>query len=131
KGGYFYTAHDHEKLFARAKDSYDGAQPSGNGTQVRNLLRLWQKTKDTAYRERAEKSIKLFAAVLKSNPTSVPVLARAVDELLDATGGPLATSPPGGLTEPPKNPRAPSDVVTATLKAEPPAAARQRALTRT
>ena len=29
--GFFFTAHAHEKLFARAKDSYDGAQPSGNG----------------------------------------------------------------------------------------------------
>jgi uncharacterized protein YyaL (SSP411 family) len=120
KGGYFYTAHDHEKLFARAKDGYDGAQPSGNGTQVRNLLRLWQKTKDAAYRERAEKSIKLFAAVLKSNPTSVPVLARAVDELLDATGDATAAKPPVGPTDSPKNPRASSDVVTATLKANPP-----------
>jgi uncharacterized protein YyaL (SSP411 family) len=31
RGAYFMTAHDAEKLFARGKDYYDGAQPSGNG----------------------------------------------------------------------------------------------------
>jgi hypothetical protein len=84
------------------------------------LLRLAAKTKDAAYREQAEKSIRLFVGVLKSSPSSVPVLARAVDELLDA-GPPLAASR-GTPGEAPKNPRASSDVVTATLKTEPPAA---------
>jgi uncharacterized protein YyaL (SSP411 family) len=120
KGGYFYTAHDHEKLFARAKDSYDGAQPSGNGTQVRNLLRLAAKTKDAKFRDQAERSIRLFVGVLKSSPSSVPVLARAVGELLDAGGGAVAS--PAVPAEAPKNPRNSSDVVTATLKTEPPAA---------
>ena len=52
KGGFFFTPSDHEKLFARAKDSYDGAQPSGNSQMARNLLRLGLKTKDEKYRDR-------------------------------------------------------------------------------
>ena len=38
RGGFYFTAHDHEKLFARAKDGYDGAQPSGNSVALRNLV---------------------------------------------------------------------------------------------
>ena len=34
-------SNDHEKLFARGKDQYDGAQPSGNSVAARNLVRLW------------------------------------------------------------------------------------------
>ena len=50
RGGFFFTVHDHEKLFARSKDQYDGAQPSGNSVAARNLVRLWNKTGDDAYR---------------------------------------------------------------------------------
>src|SRR5262249_12475109 len=53
KGGYYFTAHDHEKLFARSKDQYDGAQPSGNSVAARNLARLWAKTGEERYRAEA------------------------------------------------------------------------------
>ena len=49
-GGFFYTANDAEKLFARAKDQYDGAHPSGNSVAARGLVRLWQKTGEDRYR---------------------------------------------------------------------------------
>ena len=35
QGGFFFTAHDHEKLFARGKPLIDGAQPSGNSVAAR------------------------------------------------------------------------------------------------
>src|SRR5262249_41309320 len=53
-GAFFYTSHDHEKLFARAKDQYDGAQPAGNSLAARDLVRLYQKTKDEKYLKAAE-----------------------------------------------------------------------------
>src|SRR5262249_32903355 len=71
QGGFFYTSHDHEKFFARAKDQHDGAQPSGNSQAARNLARLWTKTGDARYRELAEKTIKAFAVQLKTAPSSV------------------------------------------------------------
>jgi uncharacterized protein len=110
RGGFFFTASDSEKLFARAKDSYDGVQPSGNSQMARNLLRLWQKTKDDTYRELCVKTIKQFALTLRMQPASVPALARCLDELLDATGGDPAS--PGGKVDPPKNPKESADVVT-------------------
>jgi uncharacterized protein YyaL (SSP411 family) len=80
-GGFFTTAHDAEKLFARGKDSYDGAQPSGNGVATRDLVRLWVKTGDEEYKKRAEASLKLAAAAAKVNTTAGPVSAEAADLL--------------------------------------------------
>jgi uncharacterized protein YyaL (SSP411 family) len=48
-GGFFYTASDHEKLFARSKDQYDGVQPCGNSAAARGLVRLWATTGDDKY----------------------------------------------------------------------------------
>jgi uncharacterized protein YyaL (SSP411 family) len=84
RGGFFYTSNDHEKLFARAKDQSDGAQPSGNSVAVRNLVRMWLKTGDQQDRELAEKSLKTFAPTLKANPSSMTAIAEALALFLDA-----------------------------------------------
>jgi uncharacterized protein YyaL (SSP411 family) len=83
-GGFYYTSRDHEKLFARAKDQYDGAQPSGNSVAASNLVRLWVKTGEARYATLAEKSFKSFSAALKSNPSSMTALADALAEYLQA-----------------------------------------------
>ncbi|GIW79530.1 MAG: hypothetical protein KatS3mg105_1337 [Gemmatales bacterium] len=83
-GGFFYTSNDHESLFARAKDQYDGAQPSGNSMAARNLVRLWLKTKDKRYREMAERSFKTFAAPMKLQPAALCTMASALQMFLDA-----------------------------------------------
>jgi hypothetical protein len=82
-GGFFYTSHDHEKLFARSKDQYDGAQPAGNSVAARNLVRLWQKTGEERYRDLAEKTLRAFAGALKSNPTALTTMAEALALHLD------------------------------------------------
>jgi uncharacterized protein YyaL (SSP411 family) len=83
-GGFFYTSNDHEKLFARGKDQYDGAQPSSNSAAARNLVRLWQKTGEERYRTGAEQSLKTFAAALKDNPAAHTTMAEALSLYLDA-----------------------------------------------
>jgi uncharacterized protein YyaL (SSP411 family) len=82
-GGFFYTADDHEKLFARAKDQYDGAQPSGNSTAARDLVRIWIKTGDERYKVLARKSLKAFAGPLKLEPGSLSLMAVALGEFID------------------------------------------------
>ena len=120
RGGYFSTAHDSEKLFARGKDSYDGAQPSGNGVSARNLLRLAKLSDDKASRRQAEQLVKLYAATLKTNPTSVPLMAEALDAIL-ATGGfaPDAVEPKVEAPTPPANPKFSADVTAVAFAVEP------------
>jgi uncharacterized protein YyaL (SSP411 family) len=84
RGGFFYTASDGEKLFARAKDQSDAAHPSGNSVAARNLVRLWRKTGDGRYRELAEQTLKTFATPLRANPTSLTTMAEALALYLDA-----------------------------------------------
>jgi uncharacterized protein YyaL (SSP411 family) len=83
-GGFYYTSNDHEELFARAKDQYDGAQPSANSVAARNLTRLWVKTGDERYAKLAERTFKALATPLKNSPTSLPALADALALYLDA-----------------------------------------------
>ncbi|MCI0379127.1 MAG: thioredoxin domain-containing protein [Gemmataceae bacterium] len=83
-GGYYFTAHDHEKLFARSKDQYDGAQPSGNSIAARNLVRLWAKTGEEKYRAEADRVFRAFAGSLKAYPSGLTGLAFALDLYLEA-----------------------------------------------
>ena len=108
-GGFYFTAADGEKLFARAKDSYDGVQPSGNSQTARNLLRLGAKLKDDTYRDRAVRTVKSFSLAMSTTPTAMPLMLRTLDELLDAAGEPAQPAPKG---EPvPKKPKESADVV--------------------
>jgi uncharacterized protein YyaL (SSP411 family) len=83
-GGFFFTSSDHEKLFARGKDQYDGAQPSGNSVAAHNLVRLWQKTGEERYRVLAEKTFQAFAGSMKENPSGLTTMAEALALYLDA-----------------------------------------------
>jgi uncharacterized protein YyaL (SSP411 family) len=84
RGGFFYTSHDHEKLFARGKDQYDGAQPGANSVAAKNFVRLWQKTGDDQYRAQADKSLKNFALSMKTSPTSMTTMTEALSLYLTA-----------------------------------------------
>jgi uncharacterized protein YyaL (SSP411 family) len=83
RGGYFFTAHDHEKLFARTKEQFDGAQPSGNSVALRNLVRLWSATGEERYRSEAERSFKALAGSVRLAPTGTTALLQALDMYLD------------------------------------------------
>ncbi len=120
RGGFYFTAHDHEKLFARSKDAYDSAQPSGNGVMAHNLVRLGNKTGDRTYRDFGLRTVKVFAMTLRTSPGSMPSLALALDELLDiAAKDPTALAPPASplASDPTKKSRESASVVKAELKA--------------
>jgi uncharacterized protein YyaL (SSP411 family) len=85
-GGYYFTAHDHEKFFARSKDQFDGAQPAGNSLAARNLVRLWDKSGDDKYRAEAERTFRAFAGPLKAYPPGLTAMAFALDLYLEGTG---------------------------------------------
>jgi uncharacterized protein YyaL (SSP411 family) len=82
-GGFFYTSSDHEKLFARSKDQFDGAQPSGNSMAARNLVRLWVKIGDEKYQKLALKTIRSLAIPYKANPLGLCALGSAIGMYLD------------------------------------------------
>ena len=122
RGGFFTTPSDGETLFARGKDSYDGAVPSGNGTAVLNLVRLWAATGDEKYRTAAERTFRHFAGTMRINPEGSPVMSEALAIYLAKSD---KESGPGEPEKPPANPRRSSDVVRAKLTLGPIADGRQ------
>jgi uncharacterized protein YyaL (SSP411 family) len=95
RGGFYFTSNDHEKLFARAKDQYDGAQPSGNSLAARNLVRLWVMTGEERYRSLAEKSFRHFAGTLKAGPSSLTAMVTTLSMYLDAKEARAEKKTPG------------------------------------
>ena len=82
-GGFFLTSDDHEKLLAREKPSYDGAEPSGGSVEALNLLRLHELTTREPYRERADRLFASAGAVLASSPSSLNTMLLAIDFAAD------------------------------------------------
>lgn len=82
QGGFFYSAPDHETLFVRTKDQYDGVLLSGNSQAVLNLLILAERTGDQRYRELAENTLKMFASSLEQHPTSLTGMLRGLHVFL-------------------------------------------------
>ena len=91
-GGYYFTASDHEKLFARSKDQHDGAQPSGNSMAARNLVRLWIATGDERFQKEAERTFRAFAGTMKAYGPSLVTMAHGLALYLDKVESAKATN---------------------------------------
>ncbi|VTS06158.1 DUF255 domain-containing protein [Tuwongella immobilis] len=89
--GYYYTANDAEKLFARSKDYHDGVQPSANSQMAANLVRLWKLTDSEDYRKAADSTIRTFGYTIENNADQVPAMLAALDRLLSE---PVLPTPP-------------------------------------
>jgi len=100
EGGFYFTAGDREKLFARGKNHTDGVQPSPNAQAANNFVLLAAATEDAKYRALAEKTAYQFARVMKANPSAVPGLLSVVSTLLDSAAKEVPKKielPSGGL----------------------------------
>lgn len=82
KHGGFFASADQKELIFRAKDNYDGAEPSGNSVAILSLLKLAAITDQAKYKEPAETSLKLFANRMSDVPQAVPMMLQACHFLL-------------------------------------------------
>jgi len=99
EGGYFFTADDASDLIVRAKNANDNAVPSGNGTMLANLARLYLLTGDDAYRQRGEQLRSAFAGELERNFFPLGTLLNS-SELFDrAVQAVIAGAPGDAATE--------------------------------
>ena len=78
-GGFWQSAPEAKDLILRAKEDYDGAEPSGNSVAILALLKLGQITDRKEFTQAAEKSLRLFANRLQQVPQAVPCLLQALD----------------------------------------------------
>lgn len=75
-GGFFDTRADQGDLFIRARSSYDGAMPSGNGVMIDALVQLHELTGERVFLEEALRGIESISATLADGPHG-PVLTTA------------------------------------------------------
>lgn len=81
-GGFYQSPAGSADLLFRAKEDYDGAEPSGNNVATLALLRLAAITANKEMRGRAERTLRLFAERLQRLPQAVPNLLLALDFFL-------------------------------------------------
>ena len=79
RGGFFYTADDHEQLIARNKDLHDASVPSGNAMAASALLRLGRLTGRTAYLDAAGRTLAAARSVMERTPTGAAQMLIALD----------------------------------------------------
>ena len=83
RGGWFMTSGDHEKLIAREKPTYDGAEPSGTSVALRNVLRAHTFTGDERWRAIAERGFATLHDALDSKPVAITEALLALDAFTD------------------------------------------------
>ncbi|HET8942840.1 MAG TPA: thioredoxin domain-containing protein [Rudaea sp.] len=81
-GGFYFTAHDHERLIQRPKPWMDEALPSGNGVAARALLRLGHLLGETRYIDAAQRTLRGAWPTLQSAPHACCTLLRALNDFL-------------------------------------------------
>ncbi|MBY6242690.1 thioredoxin domain-containing protein [Methylosinus sp. Sm6] len=82
-GGYFFTADDAEALIRRAKIAEDAPLPSGNGTMLQVLARLYHLTGEDRYRARAESILDAFAGTVRRGLLGYSTLLSGAETLRD------------------------------------------------
>ncbi len=94
-GALFFTGLGNEPLFARTRDAYDGALPSGNSAAAANAAALFRLTGDAAHRERALSIAGRFGSEIAAHPTGFSAMLSAVAPLL---GGDWRSDPCDGAS---------------------------------
>ena len=82
RGGFYFTADDHEQLITRSKTLADDATPSGNGVAASVLQRLGHLLAEPRYLAAAEGIIRAAWGDLSRYPQSHASLLNALEELV-------------------------------------------------
>ncbi len=78
-GGFFSTTPDDPSLVLRAKEDYDGAEPSGNSVMLMNLIRLSRISNSEELAGAAERTVAAFASRLAAGPVTLPYMLAACE----------------------------------------------------
>ncbi len=82
RGGFYFTAHDHEALIQRPKPVMDEAIPAGNGVAALALARLGYLLADTRYLTASERTLAFASGQMQQAPYAAATLLHALEEQL-------------------------------------------------
>jgi uncharacterized protein YyaL (SSP411 family) len=83
RGGFFFTADDHEALMHRPRPLADDATPAGNGVAARALQRLGHLVGERRYLEAAERTLRAAWQAMSEYPHGHVSLLAALAEYLE------------------------------------------------
>jgi hypothetical protein len=83
RGGFYFTAHDHEPLLHRPKPLADEAMPAGNGVAAFALQRLGHLLGEPRWLDAAAGTLRLAGASIERLPYAHASLLAALDEYLE------------------------------------------------
>jgi uncharacterized protein YyaL (SSP411 family) len=98
-GGFFFTSHDHERLFHRAKPGHDNATPSGNGVAAHAIIALGHLAAEPRYVEAGERAVRAFAPALAQSPGGHATLLAALEDALAPPSSVLLAGDHGACAE--------------------------------
>jgi uncharacterized protein YyaL (SSP411 family) len=78
RGGFWFTAHDHERLIQRIKPLHDQALPSGNGVAAAALIRLGHLLGEARYLQAAERTLAFSFETVARQPAACASLLSAL-----------------------------------------------------
>ena len=78
-GGFYFTAHDHEKLIHRPKPAADDALPAGNGTAACALTALGHLTGEQRYLEAATRTLAWARGFVEQHPAGHCLMLTAIE----------------------------------------------------
>jgi uncharacterized protein len=81
QGGFWFTSHDHERLFHRHKPGHDNATPSGNGVAAQALIALGHLAGEPRYLDAALGAARVFASRIAQSPGGFSTLLEAIEDL--------------------------------------------------
>lgn len=82
EGGFYFTAHEHEKLIQRPKLLTDDVLPSGNGVMIFALNRLGHLLGNSHYLDIAHKSLLYSWSALEAHPALNQSILHALEEMV-------------------------------------------------
>jgi hypothetical protein len=94
-GGFFFTAHDHEKLLVRSKTLSDEAVPAGCGVAAQVLTRLGHLLGETRYLDAARRTLESGRDTIGRLPAGHLSLLAALEENLEPTSILILRGPRG------------------------------------
>jgi len=77
-GGWFSTTGRDPSVLLRMKEDYDGAEPTASSVSVLNLIVLSHLVSDDRWRDRIERTLRLFGTRLEQMGRGVPMMAAAL-----------------------------------------------------
>ncbi|HTW74000.1 MAG TPA: thioredoxin domain-containing protein [Steroidobacteraceae bacterium] len=83
RGGFYFTADDHEALISRPKSFGDESLPAGNAVAARALLQLGYLLGETRYLAAAERALRAAWGALQRYPEGHASMLQALEDYLD------------------------------------------------